>query len=583
MSNTKGFKKEGQVWTVKDNRVAGSESELFDLLMKDRGVKRGDRQAFLNPDFERDLADPCLFKDMKEAVERVGKALRHKERILVYGDYDVDGITSLAIMVTVLKELGLNPTPYLPDRMGDGYGLNIKVLKEISGQFDLLVTVDCGVNNGDEIEYLKSLGKEAIITDHHELAQGAPEAEAVLHPRHPGGDYPFPWLSGAGVAWAFARALLKNYKSKNVDNCLVETLVLACLGTVADSVPLLGENRTIVYYGLKALRHSSKPGVRMLCDYAEREGGVLNEDDLAFRVIPLLNASGRIEHAQPSLDLLIAQRSEEAEEALLKLKACNEKRRQWSKQVMSEAEIQIKNTDAPVVFASNPSWPAGIVGLVANRLSERFCRPAVIVGGCGENAVGSGRAPAGMSVLDIIARGKDCLLKFGGHECAVGFSLSHDKVELLRDRLLSKSLGGFGGEASVYILRADLIITSELIDWRTIGILEKMAPYGEGNNKPVFISKRMTLIDWRVVGKTGEHVKFLFQRDNDMVGGIGFGMAEVCNLNMFKAGEKVDVAYGLEVNDYQGRQSLQLNVKGVAKTGSVRITNSDRVSKVKGR
>jgi single-stranded-DNA-specific exonuclease len=546
---------------------------LFDLLMVQRGVVQTDRQAFLSPDFDRDIYDPYLFRDMKVAVQRISKSAQNKERVLVYGDYDVDGITSVAILMTALRKIGLSPVPYLPDRTGDGYGLNKNVLDELLKQFDLLVTVDCGVSNGPEIKHLVNNGKDVIVTDHHDFTKGVPAALAVLHPRHPEGKYPFPWLSGAGVAWSLARAVVGDLlgETNSVNQCLAEMMAMACLGTVADSVPLVGENRAIVHYGLKALRYSDKPGIKVLRDHAVRAGKNLDEEDLAYRVIPLLNAAGRIDHAQPSLDLLIAQDLKEAESALARLKTCNQRRVTWSKKVISEAEVQVKDMDAPVIFASDPAWPAGIVGLVANRLSERFCRPAIVVGGGGDHAVGSGRAPAGMNILNLISQGKSHLLKFGGHECAVGFSLSYDKVDVLREQLVSGKGKGFNQGLVEEILKADVVVGSNLIDWQTVEMLDKMAPYGEGNKRPVFLSKGLVLIEWRVVGKTGEHVKFSFQRDNDIIGGIGFGVAKDCELSRFKVGEKVDVVYSLEVNDYQGRQSLQINVKDVARAGTVQI------------
>lgn len=379
-----------EIWKVdwREGQPIVRVSELREALLAQREIGAGEAESFFEPSYEREIHDPYLLFGMREAVDRIYKAVQKGEQILVYGDYDVDGISSMAILVSALSDLGAKVSPYLPHRLEDGYGLNLQVLKKIVEQFDLLITVDCGVSNEAEVAWLKKQGKDVIITDHHSLPTKLPAALAVLHPMHPKAKYPFSELCGAGVSWKLAQALLRDSRSPLKEMTQeIGLLELACLGTIADMVPLKGENRAIVQFGLRGMSVSQRPGIRALLRALVRDDDI-SAEMISYRVAPLLNAAGRLGHAQPALDLLLSVSENRASRQMETLRQYNARRRLRSKQIMKEAEQQVIDIKAPMVFAADAAWEPGVVGLVAGRLSEKFQRPAVVIGGGG--GVGNG-------------------------------------------------------------------------------------------------------------------------------------------------------------------------------------------------
>lgn len=548
---------------------------LNDLLLLQRGIDSGQHAAFFDLQYDRDIHDPWLLFGMDKAVNRIYKAIENKENIVVYGDYDADGITSTAVLVLTLNDLGARVTPFLPHRMDDGYGLNMKVLKGLSAQLDLLITVDCGISNVKELKWLKNKGIDAIVSDHHSLPEELPKAVAVLHARHPESKYPFPDLAGVGVAWKLAQALLRDKRVtiKNSSEYEKWLLDLVCLGTVADMVPVLGENRAIIKFGLQVLRRSRRVGIRALMETVD-DRGEIDEEVLSFRVLPTLNSAGRLDHAQPALDLLLTYSEHEAGELVESLRRFNQQRSAISRRIQKEAEEQISDSNQSVVFVANKRWPIGVVGLVANRLSEKFGRPAVVVGGGSGHAVGSIRSPLGMSALKLIAAQEKHLIKYGGHECAAGFSVEYTALDALKESIMDK-VKKFTAEDKDVEEYADAVVKSELLNWEMVEMLEKFAPYGEGNKKPCFIVKHFPLVDWRAVGKKQEHVKFTWRNGEDVMEGIGFGLAGLAWLESFKTGSLVDVLFSLEINEFRGRRMLQLMVRDVAPSGEVKIVTGN--------
>ena len=560
----------GLVWKVGKGgrRHVASLDALNSLLMSQRGVKD---VSFFDIQYDRDIHDPMLMLGMKKAVNRIYKAIKDKENIVVYGDYDADGITSTAVLVSTLRDLGAKVTPFLPHRIDDGYGLSMKVLKGLSVQLDLLITVDCGISNVKELKWLKKKGIDAIVTDHHSLPEVLPEAVAVLHARHPEGKYPFPALAGVGVAWKLSQALLRDKRAtiKNSSEYEKWLLDLVCLGTVADMVPVLGENRAIIKYGLLVLKRSRRIGVRALMETVVTSGEI-DEEILSFRVLPALNSAGRLDHAQPALDLLLTYDEHEAADLVELLRRFNQQRSTISRRIQKEAEEQIGDSDESVVFASNKRWQVGVVGLVANRLSEKFGKPAVVVGGGSGHAVGSIRSPLGVSALALIAAQEKHLIKYGGHECAAGFSVEYTALDSLKESIMKKVDKFIDNNEDVEGY-ADAVVKSELLNWDMVELLERYAPYGEGNKRPRFIVKHLPLVDWRPVGKKQDHAKFTWQNKDDVMEGIGFGLAELPWLKSFKTGDLVDVLFNLEINEFRGRRTLQLMVRDVVPSGDARI------------
>ena len=547
---------------------------LNGLLLSQRGIDSGRHSAFFELQYDRDIHNPMLMFGMDRAVERIYKAIEAKENIVVHGDYDADGITSTAVLVSTLRDLGARVTPFLPHRMDDGYGLNLKVLKGLSAQLDLLITVDCGISNQRELKWLKKKGIDAIVSDHHSLPEELPEAVAVLHARHPQGKYPFKDLAGVGVAWKLAQALLRDKRSpvKNSNEYEKWLLDLVCLGTVADMVPVLGENRAIIKFGLQVLKRSRRVGVRALMEMAVKDGEI-DEEVLSFRVLPALNSAGRLDHAQPALDLLLTYSEHEAGDLVDLLRRFNQQRSTISRRIQTEAEEQIGDNDQPVIFAADKRWQVGVVGLVANRLSEKFGRPAVVVGGGSGHAIGSIRSPLGMSALKLIAAQEKHLIKYGGHECAAGFSVEYTALDILKESILDK-VDKFIDKDKDVEEYADAVVKSDLLNWDMVEMLEKFAPYGEGNKRPRFIVKHLPLVDWRAVGKKQEHVKFTWRNGEDVMEGIGFGLASLSWLKSFKRDDLVDVLFNLEINEFRGRRMLQLMVRDAAPSGEVRIVTN---------
>jgi single-stranded-DNA-specific exonuclease len=563
-----------KVWKVKPGgrRLFSSAEHVKSTLLRQRGIRDDMEAGFLEPRYSTGIHDPYLLADMREAVDRIYKAIEKKEHVLVYGDYDVDGVSGTAVMVSVLRLIGATVVPFIPHRSDHGYGLDTKVLQELINDFELLITVDCGINNQREIEWLRSKRRDTIVVDHHVLPKILPSARAVLHPDHPDGRYPFKHLCGVAMSWKLAAGLLRDKRCclEEAEEIIREMIGLVCLGTIADMMPLVGENRVIVRYGLKELVKSKRSGVRALVQ-SLGAGVKVDVDSVSYRLGPLLNAAGRIDHAQPALDLLLESDEGLAVGYLGRLKELNNERRKIGQLIQSEAERVSGDGSGPLVFAANTRWQAGVVGLVAGRLCERFGKPAVVIGGANGKAVGSTRVPKGVSALGMLEAGRSHLTKFGGHERAAGFTLEESEINNLRQALIknaSKWRMVLGGPE---IEQADLVMNQELVNWELAEVLRQMEPFGQGNEQPRFVFESVYLGDWRKVGKTGEHVKMAFNMNDDLVDGIGFGLAGKIERSGIQPKEVVDVLGGLEVNEYNGRRMLQVRVIDVERAGGVSI------------
>lgn len=563
-----------KVWQVKPGgkRLFASTEHIKSMLLQQRGISGDLEASFFEPRYHTGIHDPYLLADMHAAVDRIYKAIDKGEHILIYGDYDVDGVSSTAIMISVLKDLGANASPFIPDRTDNGYGLDLKVLKELVNNFNLLITVDCGISNYEEIEWINKQGKEAIIVDHHVLPETLPNATAVLHACHPAGKYPFAHLCGVAMSWKLATALLRS-KQCNLDNVEIrikEMMDLVCLGTIADMVPLIGENRVIVKYGLKMLAKSRRQGVQVLVK-SLGAGARIDTDSVSFKIGPLLNAAGRIRHAQPALDILLEDNAVKAAAHLSRLRQLNNERRKVSQAIQTEAEQISGVGTGPVVFAVNFKWQVGVVGLVAGRLCERFGKPALVIGGANGKAVGSARAPAGFSVLDIIRGGNDHLIRFGGHERAAGFTLEEDQIDNFKNALMAAASKKQVSGDVIKKEPADLVLNQELVNWDLVEALQQMEPFGQGNEQPRFVFTNVYLGNWRKVGKTEEHIKMSFNMNDELVDGIGFGLAKSIEEKGIKPKDVVDVLGNLEINEYNGRRMLQVRIIDVEKAGTVSI------------
>ncbi len=560
----------GRIWNIRGGeKTIEDQEELISLLLLNRNVTSDNRESFFSSSYARDIHNPYDIMDMEKAVERIMRAVKNKERIVVYGDYDADGVTSTAIMVETLTLIGAHVIPYLPHRYDDGYGLNGVVLEAMAGEFEVLITVDCGVSNSAEVAMLKALGKDVIIVDHHEIPEVMPDAYAILHPRHPKGSYAWGHLCGAGMSWKFAQGLLRHPDSPFANDPDREKWLLdiVMIGTIADVMPLLGENRAIVRFGKEVLMRTKHPGVAALLRESRVNVSTITAEDIAFRIVPLLNAAGRIGHPQSALNALVAQTAEQAEVAVKKLVQMNNERRTLTKKMMDEANIEIDHS-LPFVFICNETWPAGIVGLVAGRLASQFAKPAFVVGGHSSlaHAVGSARGGGKANVMSALETVRHHTLKLGGHKAAAGFSVLPENLENMKQGL-KEYFESQDADASPVLHEADALISSHLVSWDMARALSKFEPFGEANTKPSFVLKGLPLLESRTVGKSGDHIKVKVLVGDREVDAIGFGLGE--QLKGLK--DTVDVLASIGVNEFRGRESLELRLTDIASANIVDI------------
>jgi len=572
MLTTKSKTKTDASWRITTNRLqpVSALADLRQLLLDQRGLPKQAITDFFEPRYDHAIHDPFLLPDMPKASERIWHSIRKKEHILIYGDYDVDGLTSTAILMTTLKELGARVSPYIPNRADDGYGLNAKVLKAVISDIDLLITVDCGITAAKEVAQLNKKKVDTIIIDHHTLPAVLPPAYAIIHAGHPDSKYPEPNLCGAGVAWKVAAALYQHKDSpfKDDPDHPKWLLDLAALGTVADMVPLLNENRAIVKFGLQVLARTRRTGLKVLLDSVLRNKRI-TENELSFKVIPLLNAAGRIDDAQDTLKLLLSEDTAHATQLLRTINKINRQRQSLTKDMIIEAEEQLPDLNEPIIFVHNHAWNIGLVGLAAGRLADKFNRPAIVLGGNGGNAVGSARSPKHFNVLKLLEGSRRHLSKLGGHERAAGFTVTNGNVKKFHQSLLRQA-ADISAAPNTESQTADAVLAHNLIDFHTIDTLAAFAPFGMDNPEPAFVVKQAPLLGWQPVGKENTHAKFTFLINKEVISGIGFNLASRAKkLELRKT--VVDVLCKLERDEYRGHQKSQLNVQDIALAGTIPI------------
>ncbi len=518
--------------------------------------------AFLDPSLDR-LHDPFSLSGMTEAVRRLLSALEAGERICVYGDYDVDGITATAITLKVLKRLGALVDYYLPSRQGEGYGLHAEALENLARRgVDLVLTVDCGVSAVAEVA---NSPVPVIVTDHHRPGDELPPAVAVVNPRS-GGGYPFRDLAGVGVAFKLAQALWREVRSDALpEDLLSEGLALAALGTVADVVPLVGENRVLVSQGLARMPQVPSPGLRALAAAAGLEAPRLEARHLAFVLSPRLNAAGRISDPREALELLLTEDEAEARRLAASLEEQNRRRRELEGQVLaqarSEASAQLARGRYTLVVAGE-GWHPGVIGIVASRLVDEFSRPAVVISLEGDVARGSARGIAGFDVYEALAACADHLVEFGGHAGAGGMTLVREKVREFADAIEEYARGVLEPGDLVPAVEVDARVDLSDVTLEAVRELEALAPFGYGNPRPVIEIAGVRVVTSRKVGG-GEHIRASLA---DGRGGtlqvVGFGMGD--RAHSLARGRVVDVVGYLEVDEWQGRYSVQLSLLDIA-------------------
>ncbi len=560
-------------------------SPLISQLLYNRGLKTQKQiDEFFNPDYQGDLHDPFLLKGMKTAVKRIRQALAKKEKIIIYADYDADGVCSGAILFSTLQYLGAkNLQVYIPDRNKEGHGVNKQAVKKIcKDKTDLMITVDCGISNLEEADLAASLGLDIIITDHHQPKDKLPKAVAVIDPWQKNDKYPFNDLCGAGVAYKLACALL--HEEENNSDCPLKKwlLDLVALATVADVMPIIGENRTLVKYGLGVLAQTKRIGLQELMKMAKvvpelTESSLngeapltnLNTYTIGFILAPRLNAAGRMNHANVAFNLLISKNKKEAEKLAQEINENNLVRQKLTERIVNEAkkrlEEKISQKEIPkLIFEGSANWPVGLIGLVAGKIADQYNRPTIIYQEQGSSISGSCRSIQNFNILEMLKQASDFLYSFGGHKKAAGFKVKKvnlNKVKniltkIVEDKLKDKDL--------ISVLDIDAELCLEEINWQNYDQIQKFAPFGKSNLEPRFLIRKAEVNNLRLVGNNNNHLKMdLMVFDNQSKQGKRFNAIAFNSgkwHNILNKGDLIDIIFELIVNEWNGNRDLEMKI-----------------------
>ncbi|MCP4633752.1 MAG: single-stranded-DNA-specific exonuclease RecJ [candidate division Zixibacteria bacterium] len=529
-------------------------------------VKRGigsheEAERFLNPKMD-ELCDPYIFDDMDRGVERIIEALRNREKLMIYGDYDVDGITATSLMFLVLNKLGADVSYFLPNRLGEGYGISEDGLNEAKRRgVTLIISVDCGITAIEEVKLASSMGIECIITDHHEPGQEIPQAVAVINPKRGGEDSIGVELSGVGLAYKFATAIYKRLNQDTAD--LNEHLDLVALGTAADIVPLVNENRILTKFGIKQVSRTPKPGLKALIFVSGLMGQEISTGQVVFILAPRINAVGRLGDAEMAIKLLATKDEQQANKIARRLNEENKKRKQIDEKTLHEALDMIKEVvdlekDKAIVLAG-PKWHQGVIGIVASRLVEKFHRPTIMISIDGKEGKGSARSIPNFHLYEALRQCEDTLIRFGGHKYAAGLSIADDRITEFRERFTKVANDILTEEDLHPRIYIDSEIDLESIDMNLINVLDMFSPFGPQNMKPVFISRNLELHgNPYIVGNN--HLKMKVQQGNKVVDCIGFGLGRFLN-QLLQRPLRIDLVYVVELNVWNGVEHIQLRIK----------------------
>ena len=534
-------------------------NKLISTLVSNRIDKKEDIEQFLNPKIE-DLHSPFDLPDMEKAVERIISAIEKKENVLIYGDYDADGMTSTTVLFKYLKERDLNPKYYIPNKIDEGYGFNIDAIDSIIKKYkkeekiDLIITVDCGISSIEEVDYANKNGIDVIITDHHEPQEKLPNAIAVVDPKIKSDKVKFQELAGVGVVFKLIIALSEKLNLPTESYC--KFIDFVAMGTIADIVPLLSENRIITKYGLERFKDSENPVIKFL--YNENKDS-FNETTISFNIAPRINASGRLGREDVAMKFLLSETYEDASRYYMELEEINNERRNLSDDIYEEAVLKIKEKGLdknPIIIIGDEKWHSGVTGIVAAKLVDLFRRPTIVFSIEGELAQGSGRTTPEINIYELLTNASDIIEEFGGHEKAAGITLKADKLDELK-KILEKEIES--KDFSI-IEEYDFELGFENINYNILKDIDELAPFGEKNLKPDFLFKRVEVTSVNVYGNM---LKLGLRQNNLNFVGIGFGLAhkqENLKTKLF-TGDHVFIIGKLEENVYMNRSSIQVYIK----------------------
>ena len=536
--------------------LAGHYPALMARIMAGRGIRTLEAAELFLAGDARLSCDPMLLPDIQQAMARIYRAILSGEHVAVYGDFDTDGITATALMVTGLRCLGADVTPYIPHRLTEGYGLKTEALKKLAGEgVTLVVSVDCGITAIEEVKAASSFGLDIIVTDHHITIEALPPAVAVIDPRRIDSKYPFQDLAGVGVAFKVVEALFNGMGRGLPKEHFFE---LAAIGTVADIMPLTGENRYLVKEGLKHLNDHPSPGLLEVINLARLRAGQLDAENISWTVAPRLNAAGRLEHAITGYNLLMAPTSDIARDLAVVLEDRNAERQRLTAKFVTRSRDQVLSGPlSPLIFIEDEECPPGILGLVAGRLTDEFYRPSIVIRREDGTATASCRSIPGFNITEAIDRCGHLLSHYGGHAQAAGFSLkSRDLPEL--SRLISEiAVKQMAGVDLQPVLTIDAEARLQELGGSLHQTLTRLAPFGEGNRPPLFVSRCVSVTDYRTMGANQEHIKLRLTQGGSVWEAVAFRQSE--DLKKVLPGP-IDVVYNLELDKFNGRETLRLNV-----------------------
>ena len=534
---------------------------LAQILINRNIVDDSQIDIFLQPK-RNDFHDPFLMLDMEKATDRIMQAIKNKEKTIIYGDYDVDGITSITVLKKFLQERGLETDYYIPNRLEEGYGLNVDAIQEIAQKkYKLMITVDCGASGIEEIKLANSKGIETIVTDHHEQLDELPAAYAIINPKRRDNTYPFRGLAGVGVVFKLIQAISKKLGLDEKE--YLKYLDIVCIGTISDIVPLVDENRVIAKLGLMLVECTKNIGLKELISETKYKN--IDSTMISFAIAPRINACGRMGKQEEALQLFLTENLEEAKEITKKLERYNSERQETEKNIFEQAIKKIETENLKelnsIVLASE-NWHHGVIGIVASRITEKFYKPTILICIEGDEGKGSGRSVPGFDLHQALVDSSQFLKKYGGHEMAVGLSLEKEKINDFK-KYFEEISKAKNVKQLIPVINIDCEITKKELNKKTIEQIKLLEPFGEKNKQPLVIYKNLKITSLRALSE-GKHLKLMLKDDNVIVNAIGFNLGELSN--EYLIGDKVDIVGTIETNAYNGQEQIQINLKDIMKS-----------------
>ena len=561
--------KKWQIHEINDeeiNRISNEHgiNKLLPTILYNRNIiEDKDIKTFLNPT-RKDFHDPYLMPDMKKAIDRIEEAIKDKEKVIIYGDYDVDGITSITVLKKFLSERGLEVDSYIPNRLDEGYGLNKDAIDKIVGQkYDLMITVDCGISGLEEIEYANSLGLQTIVTDHHEPGEVLPNALAVVDAKRKDNIYPFNQLAGVGVVFKVIQAISMRFNLDEKE--YLKYLDIVAVGTISDIVPLVNENRVITKLGLKLAQVTKNVGLKSLLEASGYRK--VDSTTISFGLAPRINACGRLGYEKLALKLFLSENKNEAIEISNKLNEYNRERQEMEKEIFNQAIEKIEKSkleegEKQVIVLGDERWHHGVIGIVSSKITEMYFKPSILICFEDNEGKGSGRSIPGFDLYKALSECKTYINRFGGHSMAIGITIDKSNFDKFK-----KQFEEYAQNSSISdiipIIQIDKELSLKDISIGSVSELKLLEPFGEANKMPLFLFKNLKINSIRTLSE-GKHIKLCLKEENFSIDAIGFNLGKLAD--EYLIGDKIDVVGSLEINRFNGMESLQINIKDIMKS-----------------